>query len=189
MLIPALFRRPGGPRSAILTDRRGTTIVEFALVAAPFFALLLAILQSSLAYLAQEALESAVESAARSVITGKAQAADLQSIGQGMAPAQMAERFRKAACAGLPGFMSCSRLYVDVKSAPTASGLGGNSLPVKLGADGKPTNQFSYELGSQGALVMIRLVYLWPMPVAPTASGGGQTILIATSVSKTEPYL
>ncbi|MEJ8631254.1 pilus assembly protein [Sphingomonas sp. I4] len=78
-------RRPGTTRS-ILSDRRGATIVEFALVATPFIALILAILQTSLAYFAQEALESAVEISARSVVTGQAQFADIQSSGQGMTP-------------------------------------------------------------------------------------------------------
>ncbi|GAA3261122.1 hypothetical protein GCM10020258_24170 [Sphingomonas yabuuchiae] len=77
-------------------------IVEFALVAAPFIALLLAILQSSLAYLAQEALESAVEVAARGIVTGQVQAADLEGLGDGMTKAQLAERFRSKGASRCP---------------------------------------------------------------------------------------
>lgn len=184
-----LRARPGRP---ILADRRGATIVEFALVATPFVALLLATLQTSLAYLAQESLESAVETAARSVVTGQAQSADIDGKGKGMTAAQLAERFRQAGCKGLPDFMSCSRLYVDVKSAGSGAALGSNSLALTFDQNGKPTNQFSYDLGGQGSLVMIRFVYLWPMQIAPTADlragGTGQTVLIATSVSKSEAY-
>jgi len=184
-------RRPGTTRS-ILSDRRGATIVEFALVATPFIALILAILQTSLAYLAQEALESAVEISARSVVTGQAQFADIQSSGQGMTPAQLAERFRQAACKGLPGFMSCARLYVDVRSAGAGTVPGGDGLALTFDQNGKPTNAFSYDLGAQGSLVMIRFIYLWPMRIAPSAdlsgAGSGQSVLMATSVSKSEAY-
>jgi len=192
MLSYHLSRCRPGTKRPILADRRGAAIVEFALVATPFVALMLAILQTSLAYFAQEALESAVEVSARSIVTGQAQAADIASSGQGLTQAQLAERFRKAACAGLPGFMSCARLYVDVRSATNSAGLGGNSLPLTFDSSGKPTNAFSYNLGGQGALVMVRFIYLWPMQVAPTAdlnaAGTGQTVLMATSVSKSEAF-
>lgn len=192
MLFMPFPHRRTGPRRPIRSDRRGAAVVEFALVATPFVALLLAILQASLAFLAQESLESAVEIAARSVITGQAQASDIQGGGTGMTKAQLAERFRQQACAALPSFMACSRLYVDVKSATTGSGLGGNAMALTFDASGKPTNSFSYDLGSQGSMVMIRFIYLWPMQVAPnadlTARGTGQTVLMATSVSKSEAF-
>lgn len=192
MLSYRLSRRRPGTKRPILADRRGAAIVEFALVATPFVALMLAILQTSLAYFAQEALESAVEVSARTVVTGQAQSADVVAKVQGMTQAQLAERFRKAACTGLPGFMSCSRLYVDVRSATNSAGLGSNALPLTFDASGKPKMSFSYDLGQQGTLVMIRFIYLWPMQIAPTADlragGSGQTVLMATSVSKSEAF-
>lgn len=185
-------RRLFGRKSPIMADSRGAAAVEFALVATPFIALMLGILLTSLAYLGQEALESAVEMSARTVVTGQAQAADIQGGVTGMNQGQLAERFRQAACKGLPGFMSCSRLYVDVRSAATGASLGNNALSLTFGADGKPNNSFSYDLGSQGSLVMIRLLYIWPLPIAPTVdlttNSAGQTVLMATSVSKTEAF-
>ncbi|WP_343525785.1 TadE/TadG family type IV pilus assembly protein [Sphingomonas sp.] len=175
-----------------MADRRGGAIVEFALVATPFFALLLAIIQTSLAYFAQEALETAVEVAARGIVTGQTQAADIQSGGQGMSQSQLAERFRQAGCKALPVFLTCSRLYVDVKSAPSGTGLVNNALQLSFDPSGKPTNAFSYSLGTQGSLVMVRFIYLWPMQIAPKAdlspATAGQTVLMATSVSKSEAY-
>ena len=185
------IRRACG-RRPILSYRRGATIVEFALVATPFLLLLIAIIQTSLAYLAQEALESAVQVAARGVVTGQAQASDVKGSSTGMTSAQLAERFRINGCAALPSFMSCSRLYVDVKSAATGAGLGSNAMPLTFDGNGKPSNAFSYDLGTQGSMVMIRFIYLWPMRVAPTAGtkagSTGQTVLMATSVAKSEVY-
>ncbi|WP_294236125.1 TadE/TadG family type IV pilus assembly protein [uncultured Sphingomonas sp.] len=191
MLSPCSPRRRPGPRRPILSDRRGAAIVEFALVAAPFIALLLAILQTGLAYLAQEALESAVETSARSIVTGQAQAADIQGSGAGMSIAQLTERFRQAGCKGLPSFMACNRLYVDVRSASSGAAFAPAAAPLNYDSrSGKPTN-LSYDLGSQGSLVMVRFIYLWPMRLAPNidlSGNGGTTTLIATSVSKSEAY-
>ncbi|MFE8585289.1 TadE/TadG family type IV pilus assembly protein [Sphingomonas sp. NCPPB 2930] len=189
ILRPPSLRRARARRS-ILSDRRGAAIVEFALVAAPFLALLLAILQTSLAYLAQESLETAVEVAARGIVTGQTQSADIKSLAQGMTQAQLAERFRKSGCAQLPIFLSCSRLYVDVKSAP-GGGLAIAPLDLRLDANGKLSAPLSYSLGEQGAVVIVRFVYVWPMRITPQpdlSGNAGSSILMATSVSKSEPY-
>lgn len=187
-------RRRRGARPAVLTDRRGAVLVEFALVAAPFIALLLAILQSSLAYLAQEALESAVEIAARSIVTGQTQAADLAGGGQGMSKGQLAERFRSKGCQALPSFLSCSRLFVDVQSVAAGSSLPTTGpSPLKFDAGTGKFTDLSYDVGSQGSLVTVRFIYLWPLPIAPAADlsplSNKPTVLVATSVSKTEAYL
>ena len=189
ILRPPSLRRARARRS-VLSDRRGGAIVEFALVAAPFLALLLAILQTSLAYLAQESLETAVEVAARGIVTGQTQSADIKSLAQGMTQAQLAERFRKSGCAQLPIFLSCSRLYVDVKSAP-GGGLAIAPLDLRLDANGKLSAPLSYSLGEQGAVVIVRFVYVWPMRITPQpdlSGNAGSSILMATSVSKSEPY-
>ncbi|MDQ1158270.1 Flp pilus assembly protein TadG [Sphingomonas sp. SORGH_AS 950] len=197
ILRPPSLRRARARRS-VLSDRRGAAIVEFALVAAPFLALLLAILQTSLAYLAQESLETAVEVAARGIVTGQTQSADIKSLAQGMTQAQLAERFRKSGCAQLPIFLSCSRLYVDVKSAP-GGGLAIAPLDLRLDANGnlrldangKLSAPLSYSLGEQGAVVIVRFVYVWPMRITPQpdlSGNAGSSILMATSVSKSEPY-
>ncbi|MGE7206923.1 TadE/TadG family type IV pilus assembly protein [Sphingomonas sp. NPDC019816] len=191
MFAPSLPRRRDGIRLALLPDRRGAVLVEFALIAAPFLALMFAILQTSLAYLAQEALETAVEVAARGIVTGQTQAADVAGKSTGMTRAQLAERFRTRGCQALPSFLSCSRLFVDVTSTSVGAVANG-APPLTFDGAGKITN-LSYDTGSQGALVTVRFIYLWPMPIAPTATmsplGKSPTILIATSVSKTEAYL
>ncbi|KTW00587.1 pilus assembly protein TadE [Sphingomonas yabuuchiae] len=194
MSAPLPSRHSGDVTPMLRTDRRGAVIVEFALVAAPFIALLLAILQSSLAYLAQEALESAVEVAARGIVTGQTQAADLHGLGTGLTKAQLAERFRSKGCQSLPSFLSCSRLFVDVQSVAAGATIPiGGMGALNFDAVTRKFTDLSYDVGSQGSLVTVRFIYLWPMPIAPAADlsplSGKPTILIATSVSKTEAYL
>src|SRR5690606_2566182 len=62
-------------RRALGRDERGVTAVEFGLLALPFFTIIAAILQTSLVFLADQVLESAVHDAARAIRTGQAQEA------------------------------------------------------------------------------------------------------------------
>src|SRR3954454_9479688 len=56
---------------AFARDSKAATAVEFALVAAPFLALLIALIQTFLVFFAQELLESVVSQSARLVMTGQ----------------------------------------------------------------------------------------------------------------------
>ena len=55
------------------TDEQGTTAVEFGLVAVPFIALMMAILETALVFFAGQALETSVSNAGRLIRTGQAQ--------------------------------------------------------------------------------------------------------------------
>lgn len=173
-------------------DTRGATIVEFAMVAVPFIALMLAVAVTSLAYFVQETLETGVEKAARDIVTGRTQAADDSGTKSGMTKQQLAERFRKAGCAALPAFLPCSRLYVEVKSSTDWTSLDNSAPAITIGSNGTITNGFSYDLGSQGSIVLVRFMYLWPVQSAPlfdfSNMGKGRRLLMATSVAKSETY-
>ena len=173
-------------------DTRGATIIEFALVAAPFIALLMGSLQTSLIYFGQEALETAVEAAARSIITGTAQASDQTGVGQGMTSAQLQARFKQNACNALPTFMSCSNLLVDVESAQSWSGINTAMPTITYDGNGKPNNQLGYNMGAAGSIAMVRLIYIWPVEMAPglnlANAGSGRRTVVATSVAKVESF-
>ncbi len=53
-------------------DRRGATAIEFALIALPFFALMMAILETFLTFFASQTIETAVNRGARLIRTGQA---------------------------------------------------------------------------------------------------------------------
>ena len=56
----------------------GAAAVEFALVAAPFLALIFAILETAFVFFAGQTLEAAAANSARLIMTGQAQTAGLQ---------------------------------------------------------------------------------------------------------------
>src|ERR1700749_4204047 len=84
---PAIIKRlarvaaeRSAPR-AFLRCRGGATAVEFALVAAPFIALLVAILQTALVFFAARVLDEVTEEASRYIMTGQAQTANVTQSG------------------------------------------------------------------------------------------------------------
>lgn len=107
--------------------------LEYAFVAPVLIALLVAILNIALIYLAQEGLETATESAARLVMTGDAQTMTIGS-GSTAYTGMTAANFKTAVCSGLSGtdvngnavtypgslppFLSCNRLAVNVEIIP-----------------------------------------------------------------------
>src|SRR5262245_5508652 len=68
---PRLPRLPRAPRWA--RDERGTSAVEFAFLAMPFFIFVLGIIGMGLYFFTMSSLEYGAESAARMIRTGQAQ--------------------------------------------------------------------------------------------------------------------
>ena len=105
-----------------VSQRKASTTVEFGLLAAPFVALIFAILQTAILFFADQSLETAAATAARLILTGQAQT-------QGWTAAQ----FKSQVCNVITGLFSCnSGVYVDVEtySSFAAVGLG---MPVSNG--------------------------------------------------------
>ncbi len=86
-------------------DERGVTAVEFAILALPFFTIILAILQTALVFLAQQVLDSALQDASRLVKTGQAQSGS--SYGS-------TSLLRSYMCDFLFGLMDCNQVILLV---------------------------------------------------------------------------
>ncbi len=145
---------PRGRLRAFGRDDRGATLIEFALVAAPFFALLFAILVTSLVFLAQQSLETATEAAARLIITGQAQQASWS-----------AAQYKTQVCTNLPVFLSCSKLMVDVETVATFSSANTHPPTITYDANGNPV--MPYQAGTAGNIILVRLMYMWPIATGP----------------------
>jgi Flp pilus assembly protein TadG len=176
-----------------LSDSRGATLIEFALIAPAFIALLLAIIETSLVFFGQEALETAAELAGRQLMTGQVQ----QSTTAGVIPLttvsnNTAAHFKSIACQQLYAFMSCSNLLVDVQTYASFSAVSTATPTITYDASGNATN-LQYNTGASGSIVVVRLMYNWSLPSGPlnftvNDPGSNKKLLIATTVMKTEPY-
>lgn len=161
------------------TDRRGVTAVEFALVAAPFLALLIAILETCLVFLAQEVLQTATSQAARLIMTGQAQT-------QSMTPAQ----FRQQVCNDTAALFSCSGIYVNVQ---TFTSFGGVTPLNPLQSGNFNSAGMNYSTGAAGDIVLVQVFYQWPVNLGPLGfslsnMNGNNRLLVATAVFRNEPY-
>jgi Flp pilus assembly protein TadG len=174
------------PRASILVrrlagDRRGAAALEFGLIAVPLGALMVAILQTSLTFFAQQTLETTAEKSVRQLMTGQAQAA-------GMTQAQ----FNTLVCSKLPAFMKCSKVVIDVQQATAFSSATTAAPTLTYDASGKITNK-TYAPGGPGTINVAKIMYVWNVQKGPLGFDlsnmpGGTRLLIATSVFKTEPY-
>jgi len=159
----------------------GATAVEFALVAAPFLALIFAIIETALVFFAGQTLETAATDAARLIMTGQAQTAGYSQ-----------SDFKTAVCNRLAGglFDCTNGVYVDVKTYSSFTSI--NTAPPIV--NGKlDTSNMTYTPGGPGNIVVVRLYYQWPIIVSMLGDNlanlnGNQRLLMATSVFRNEPY-
>jgi Flp pilus assembly protein TadG len=171
------LRHPGG----FWRRRDAAAAVEFALVAAPFLALILAIIQVGLIIYASQSLQTMAAGASRLILTGQVQT-------QNMTQAQ----FDQAVC-GDPILFSCSGLMVDVRTYSSFSGADTSMPTLTYDAHGNVSNNWQYSPGGPGDIVVMRLMYRWPVFMGPLGLnlsnlGDGYRLLMATSAFKNEPY-
>lgn len=164
----------------ILGDQQGATAVEFALVATPFFALIFAILETALVFFAGQTLETAAADGARLIMTGQAQTAGYDQAA-----------FKRAVCAKIVGLIDCNAgLYIDVKSYASFSSIN-TAAPITNGA--LNTTGFGFVSGGPGDIVVVRLMYQWPVYAALLSfnlsnSGTNKRLLMSTVAFRNEPY-
>jgi Flp pilus assembly protein TadG len=165
---------------ALLRREDGGAALEFAVVAAPFLALLFAILETALMFFASQTLETAVQNSSRLVLTGQAQ-------NQGLTQST----FQNAVCQTLSSMFNCNKILIDVETA-SSFGSANTGLPVQ---NGQLQNNFTYSPGGPGDIVVVRLMYQWPVYVSLlnlsnslSNMSGSSNLLMATAAFRNEPY-
>jgi len=166
----------------LIRAQDGATTVEFAMVAAPFLAMVFAIMETAIVFFAGQVLETAGADSARLIMTGQAQT-------QGFTQAQ----FKAAVCGKIYGLFNCSAgLYVDVKNYTSFSSIN-NAKPGDANGN-LQTGNFGYAPGGPGNIVVVRLVYQWPVYVSLLGlnlsdAAGGKRLIMSTVAFRNEPYL
>ena len=166
---------------ALSRDRRGATMIEFAVVAGPFIALILAGIQTSLVFFSQQLIETVAESSGRQLMTGAVQLA-------GTTQAQ----YKADVCSRLPDFMTCANTYVDVRTSNNFATVS-TAPPVFTYSGNSVTNVWSFARPGAGQIAIVRVMYLLPVAGGPLGfrladQPNSRRLLIATSVFKTEQF-
>jgi Flp pilus assembly protein TadG len=171
---------PAGIARRFVRQHDGAAAVEFALVAAPFLALLFAIMETAFVFFASQTLAATVADAARLILTGQAQT-------NGYSQAD----FKTAVCARVYGLFDCANgMSVDVKNYSSFSAVN-NTSPVVNGQ--LVTSGMTYTPGGPGCIEVVKLYYQWPIYVSMLGNNlsnlsGNYRLLVATSVFRNEPY-
>jgi Flp pilus assembly protein TadG len=158
----------------------GAAAVEFAMVAAPFLALVFAIMETAMVFFAGQVLETAAADSARLIMTGQAQN---QSFNE--------SKFKDEVCARIYGLFNCtSGIYIDVKTYTSFASVD-TSLPIDQ--NGNLISNFGYQPGLPGDIVVVRLLYQWPVYVPLLGfnladMAGGKRLISATVAFRNEPY-
>jgi Flp pilus assembly protein TadG len=162
--------------------RDGQAAVEFAMVAAPFFFMLFAILELGLVFVTDSIVENAILETGRLVRTGQAQNANMT-----------AEEFKENLCERMSIFAAdCDeRATIDVRVLDQFR----DANPPDPMADGESfdDSQLLFDAGAPGSLILIRVWYEQPL-LTPFLSQGlsrlddGKIVMTATTTFRNEPY-
>ena len=167
--------------SRFAQSETGSAAVEFAIIAAILITLTVGALELFVVMQAQAYLETAAEEAGRLVLTGQAKASTTSQA-----------QFKMAVCGKVPALLTCSKLMVDIQVAPAFSSANVTAPTITYDSNGNINNTWKYDPGGPGSIIVLRLMYQWPVfPVFKfrLANQTNSTLLLmATSVFKNEAY-
>jgi len=173
-------RSKSGLLSRFRRDTSGVYAIEFAFVALPFFALIFAIIETGLVFFAGSVLDQASSEAARLVRTGQAQQGGLSSTA-----------FKSEICGemAIPMF-ACEKLYVDIRTYKQFKDI---AISKPLDDDGNLQNDFTFNPGSGGEIVVVRVFYEWPIVVNSFGidladMANGSRLLSSVHAFRNEPF-
>jgi Flp pilus assembly protein TadG len=161
---------------------RAASAVEFAIIAAPFVALLVALLQTALVFFASRVLDETAEQASRYIFTGQAQTT-------GMTQTQFANYL----CQKSSTLFTCSNFMINVQNYSSFAAANTSTPTLTFDSSGAVTNQWAWSPGSPGDIVIVQVMYQWPVMLGPLGFNlanlaNGNRLLVSTVAFKTEPF-
>lgn len=172
--LPALRR--------IARNDSGATVVEFALVAAPFLALLIALFQTGIVFLASRILDEVTAESARYIMTGQAQTSGMTQAG-----------FQTYVCSQTLALFNCNNFMINVQNYSSFSSASTTTPTLTFNTNGGVSNTWTWSPGNPGDIVVVQIMYQWPLVLGPLGFtlanlSNGNRLLISTAVFKNEPY-
>ncbi|MGR9437819.1 TadE/TadG family type IV pilus assembly protein [Rhizobium leguminosarum] len=187
---------------ALARSRDGAAAIEFALLAIPYFLVIFAILETFVAFAAEELVSNGVDTMSRRMRTGQI------TYNLGRTTDMNQAQFRQAFCDEISILVRCSasevatpsKLYLDVQTFSTFSAIP-TTIP-KLSTDKYAdvnTAAFKYAPGGAGTINMMRAYYRWEIitdlirpyitTIRPSdGSMPSQYLIVATAAFQNEQY-
>ena len=187
--------------SRLLRSRDGATAIEFALLAIPYFVIIFAIIETFVAFTAEQLVTNAVDVMGRQLRTGQI------TYNMGRTTDMTRAQFRQAFCNNVSILISCSttevatpsKLYLDVETYSTFGAIP-TKIPYSTTAqysDIDPSG-FKYAPGGPSTINMLRAYYRWQItadiirPYITTIRTAGSVptdfLIVATAAFQNEKY-
>jgi Flp pilus assembly protein TadG len=166
---------------SIIADRKGSTAVEFALVAGPFIWMLIGLIETALYFTTASLMAEATNVGARMVRTGQ-----MEDAGN---PEQA---FRDIVCNRAAVFVPCSGIQFQVTHVTDDNFVSAASYDATFDENGNLNGQ-NYEDAEASSVMIVRIAYRYPFMTPLIGSllsdGPGNTkLMLNTIVMKNEPY-
>ncbi|WP_292423450.1 TadE/TadG family type IV pilus assembly protein [Mesorhizobium sp.] len=176
------------PRHGFFSDRRGSTVIEFALLAMPFALLVFAILESCISFAGQEVMANITDDVARQLRTGQLKKANVTEAS-----------IKQQICDGMAIIVTgncLERLQVDLKEYPTFADAATASFKIVNGqivlTQGTNATTFGVSPGLAETKNMLRVFYKWPVMTdflaKQMANIDGDTLHFASVTWQNEPF-
>jgi Flp pilus assembly protein TadG len=163
-----------------LTSSSGSYAVEFGLIALPLFAMIVAMIELGVVFLAQNEIETATEKAARLLLTQQAQNANYTQ-----------SQFAAAVCGYLPALINCANLMIDVSTVNSFASANTSAPTLTYNGQGQVSNTWNYSPGGSPSILVLRVMYQFPVVGLGSFQlsnlANGSRLLIATAVFQVEP--
>lgn len=185
-----------------LRSHDGAAAIEFAFLSLPYFLIVIAILETFLAFTGEQVVSNATDTLGRKLRTGRI------TYNLGRATDMTRAQFRQAFCDEIAILIRCSgtevatpaKLYLDVRSFASFSAIP-RTLPRTSNAPyaDLDTSQFQYAPGGPGTINMLRAYYRWeimtdlvrPYLTTIRPAGGGMPkdfLIVSTAAFQNERY-
>jgi Flp pilus assembly protein TadG len=177
------------PRPGFFSDKRGSTAMEFAMLAIPFALLVFAILESCISFAGQEVMANITDDVARQLRTGQLKKANVTQ-----------DSIKQLICDKMAIIVanSCSdRLLVDLKEYTTFADAAAAGFKIVNGdivlTQGTNSATFGVSPGLAESKNMLRVFYKWPVMTDFMAKqmanlNGGNTLHFASVTWQNEPF-
>ena len=170
-------------------NRRGSTAIEFSILALPFALLVFAILESCISFAGQEVMANITDDVARQLRTGQLRPADVAG-----------SKLTTLICSRLQIIVSTDcpqQLLVDLREYPTFADAATATFKIQNGdvvlMQGTNSQTFANTPGLAESKNMLRVFYKWPVVTDLMARSmanlsGGRTLHFASVTWQNEPF-
>lgn len=179
------------------SDERGSTAMEFSIVAVPFFIFIMGFIACAIYFFTSNSLEKGMDQTSRLIRTGEA-----------VTKKMTVDQFKQSICKGAGTWIDCKKLEIDTVHcdrwealAPEGPGeckpykpkpcIDANGVPLHNPAPG--TNLIAIYSGAASDVVVVTACYEWNFPSKlPLVKFGnmsdGSMMLQSATAFRSEPY-